>query len=107
MNYAHTRVGAQKHTPRKRPRQGFGYKIGWVLGVSLLGRVKSGAFLVYPCAEMWNRAGFSCTRVGRKSIRPEMSCDDGLGVKSGGFWVYPYWGWVKSGAFLTYPGAEI
>ena len=54
---------AQKHTPRKRPRQGFGYKIGWVLGVSLLGRVKSGAFLgasgcgnvkpakffIYPC----------------------------------------------------------
>ena len=48
MNYAHTRVGAQKHTPPNVPRQRFGSKIGRVLGVSLLGKVKPGAFLVYP-----------------------------------------------------------
>ena len=57
---------AQKHTPRNNPRQRFGSKIGCVLGVSLLGRVKSGAFLgvsllervksgvflAHPCAEI-------------------------------------------------------
>ena len=54
------------HTPRNNPRRRFGCKtgqvlgavligmgeIGWVLGVSLLERVKSGAFLAYPCAEI-------------------------------------------------------
>ena len=36
------------HTPRNVPRQRFGSKIGPVLGVSLLGWVKSGGFWVYP-----------------------------------------------------------
>ena len=48
-NFARTRVGAQKHTPRNVPRQRFGSKIGCVFGVSLLERVKSGAFLVGTC----------------------------------------------------------
>ena len=38
---------AQKHTPRNVLRRRFGYKIGQVFGVSLLGRVKSGVFLAY------------------------------------------------------------
>ena len=37
------------HTPRNVLRQGFGSKIGQVLGVSLLERVKSGAFLAGTC----------------------------------------------------------
>ena len=37
------------HTPRKVSRRRFRPKIGQVLGISLLGRVKSGAFLTYPC----------------------------------------------------------
>ena len=82
---------AQKHTPRNVLRQRFGSKIGPVLGIFLLGWVKSGAFLAYPDGEMWNRAGFARTRVGRKSIRLEMSCADGLGLKSGRIWAYPYW----------------
>ena len=98
-----TRVGVQKHTPRNVPRQRFGSKIERVLGVSLLGRVKSGAFLVYPDGEMWNPSGFWCTRVGRKSIRPQMSCDRDLRLKSGRFWVYPYWENVKPAKFCTYP----
>ena len=43
---------AQKHTPRNNPRRRFGSKIGQDLGVSLLGKVKSGAFLVYSGAGM-------------------------------------------------------
>ena len=37
------------HTPQKNPRRRFGSKIGQVLGISLLGWVKSGGFLTYPC----------------------------------------------------------
>ena len=33
------------HTPRNNPRRRFGSKTGQVLGISLLGRVKSGGFL--------------------------------------------------------------
>ena len=36
------------HTPRNVLRRRFGSKIGQDLGVSLLERVKSGAFLTYP-----------------------------------------------------------
>ena len=36
------------HTPRNNPSRRFGSKTGRVLGISLLGRVKSGAFLAYP-----------------------------------------------------------
>ena len=93
------------HTPPNVLRQGFAPKIGRVLGVSLLGRVKSGAFLgasllgngksgaflAYPDGKIWNPPNFVCTRVGRKSIRPEMILAEGLGLKPGGFWVYPYW----------------
>ena len=43
---------AQKHTPRNVPRQGFAPKIGQVLGISLLGMVKSGGFWAYP---YWKR----------------------------------------------------
>ena len=44
---------AQKHTPRNVLRQGFGSKIERVLGVSLLGNMKPGAFLVYVvCGNM-------------------------------------------------------
>ena len=43
---------AQKHTPRNVLRQGFGSKIERDLGVSLLGKVKSGAFWAYPGAEI-------------------------------------------------------
>ena len=43
---------AQKHTPRNVLRQGFGYKIGQVLGASLLGKMKPGAFLVGTCVEI-------------------------------------------------------
>ena len=94
------------HTPRNVSRRRFRPKTGRVLGVSLLGRVKSGAFLgvsllgmvksgrflAYPYWENVKPTGFSRTRVGRKSIRPEMPCAEGLGV--------------KSGAFLAYPGGE-
>ena len=40
------------HTPRKRPRQRFRSKTGRAFGISLLGRVKSGAFLVGTCVEI-------------------------------------------------------
>ena len=40
------------HTPLNDPRRWFGYKTGRVLGISLLGRVKSGGFLAHPCAEI-------------------------------------------------------
>ena len=40
------------HTPRNNPRRRFRSKIGRVLGVSLLGRVKSGAFLAYSGGEI-------------------------------------------------------
>ena len=43
---------AQKHTPPNVLRQGFAPKTGQVLGVSLLGRVKSGAFLAYSGEEI-------------------------------------------------------
>ena len=43
---------AQKHTPRNVLRQGFAPKTGQVLGISLLGRVKSGAFLAGTCVEI-------------------------------------------------------
>ena len=43
---------AQKHTPRNVLRQGFGSKIEQVLGISLLGWVKSGGFLAYSGAEI-------------------------------------------------------
>ena len=43
---------AQKHTPPNILRQGFAPKTGQVLGVSLLGKVKSGMFLAHPCAEI-------------------------------------------------------
>ena len=76
-NFARTRVGAQKHTPRNVPRQRFGSKIGCVFGVSVCGNMKP--------------AGFSCTRVGRKSIHPEMFCAEGLGLKPDGIWVHPCW----------------
>ena len=36
------------HTPQNVLRRGFAPKTGRVLGVSLLGRVKSGRFLAYP-----------------------------------------------------------
>ena len=36
------------HTPRNDPRRRFRPKTGQDLGVSLLERVKSGAFLTYP-----------------------------------------------------------
>ena len=42
-------------------------------------------------------------RVGAYCIRPEMSCADGLGLKSDGFWVYSYWGNMKPDKFCTYP----
>ena len=74
---------AQKHTPRNVPRQRFGSKIGQVLGISLLGKVKSDAFLAYPCAEIWNWTNFSCTRVGAYCIRPQKNLDDGLDLKPG------------------------
>ena len=77
------------HTPRNVLRQGFGSKIGRVLGISLLGWVKSGGFSAYPDGEMWNRAGFSCTRVGAYCIRPSNSLAEGLGVKLGVFFMYP------------------
>ena len=48
-NFARTRVGAQKHTPRNVPRQRFGSKIGCVLGVSVCGNVKPAKFCTYPC----------------------------------------------------------
>ena len=40
------------HTPRNAPRRRFRPKTGRVLGVSLLGKVKSGAFLAYSCGEI-------------------------------------------------------
>ena len=40
------------HTSQNDPRPRFRPKIGLVLGVSLLEKVKPGAFLVYPCAEI-------------------------------------------------------
>ena len=43
---------AQKHTPPNVLRQGFASKTGQVLGISLLERVKSGAFLAYSGAEI-------------------------------------------------------
>ena len=79
------------HTPRKTPRRGFAPKTGRVLGISLLGKVKSGAFLVYPCAEIWNPPNFARIRVGAYCIRPETILAEGLRLKSGRFWAYPYW----------------
>ena len=82
-------------------------EIGRVLGVSLLGRVKSGAFLgasgcgnmkpakffIYPCRGVLHTP--------RNVLRQEFAAKTGrvLGVS--------LLGWVKSGAFLVYPCAEI
>ena len=92
---------AQKHTPRNVLHRRFRPKTGRVLGASLLGKVKSGAFLVYPDGEMWNRAGFARTRVGAYCIRPEMPLDDGLGLKSGGFWAGTCFGRRGGSGVLT------
>ena len=89
---------------------------------------------MYPCAEIWNPPNFARTRVGRKSIRPEMPLAKDLRLKQARFYTYPCrgvlhtprnvlrrWfgskigrvlgvsllGWVKSGAFLAYPDGEI
>ena len=91
------------HTPQNVPRQRFGSKIEQVLGVSLLERVKPGAFLAHSGAGIWNLPNFARARVGRKSIRLEMSCAKDLGLKSGGFLTYPYWENVKPDRFFTYP----
>ena len=66
---------AQKHTPRNAPRRRFGYKTERVLGVSLLGKVKRGVFLVYLCR-------------GAKAYAPKMSLAEGLGIKLGWFWAH-------------------
>ena len=67
---------AQKHTPRNVLRRRFGSKTRQILHVPVYGR---------------------------KSIRPEMSCAKDLGLKSGGFWAYPYWENVKPDRFFMYP----
>ena len=82
-------------------------EIGCVFGVSLLGKVKSGAFLTYPDGEMWNRAGFSCTRVGAQKHTPRNVLRRRFGCKTGCVLGVAVLGRVKTGAFLAYPGAEM
>lgn len=80
---------AQKHTPRNVLRRRFAPKIGRVLGVSLLRKVKSGGFLgVSVCGNMELDKFFTypCRAY---CIRPYTILAQGLGLKSGGFWVYP------------------
>ena len=96
---------AQEHTPRNVPRQRFGSKIRQVLGISLLERVKSGAFLVYPYWENVKPDRFftypcrgvlhTPRNVPRQGFAPKIGQVLGISllgmVKSGGFWAYPYW----------------
>ena len=60
------------HTPRNVPRRRFGSKIGQVLGVSLLGRVKSGAFLgASGCGNMKPAGFFTYPCRGAKAYAPK------------------------------------
>ena len=70
-------------------------------------RLKPGRFLVYPCAGIWNLPNFARARVGHKSIRPEMSCAEGLGLKPDGFLGISLLGNGKSGGFLAGTCVEI
>ena len=82
---------AQKHTPRNVLRQWFGSKIEQVLGVSLLGRVKSGGFFGgYVCGNM-KPAKFCAYLCWGVLHTPKKNIAEGLGLKPGAFWVYPYW----------------
>ena len=93
------------HTPRNVLRRRFRPKTGWVLGVSLLEKVKSGRFLAYPYWENVKPAKFfmypcrgvlhTPRNVLRQGFGSKIGRDLGVSllgrVKSGGFWVYPYW----------------
>ena len=52
--------------------------------------LKLAGFLVHPCR-------------GAKAYAPKMFLAKGLGLKSGGFWAYPYWENVKPAKFFIYP----
>ena len=95
------------HTPRKVSRRRFRPKTERVLGVSLLGWVKSGAFLTYSGAEIWNRAGFARTRVGAQKHTPPNVPRQRFGSKIGQDLGISLLERVKSGAFLVYPDGEI
>ena len=91
------------HTPRKNPRRRFGPKIERVLGLSLLGKVKSGAFLAYPDGEMWNRAGFARTRVGAQKHTPRNVPRRRFGPKTERVFGVSGCGNMKPAKFCTYP----
>ena len=92
------------HTPRNVLRRRFASKTGCVFGVSLLERVKSGAFLTYSGAEIWNRAGFARTRVGAQKHTPRNVPRQRFGSKIEQVLGASLLEWVKSGAFLGASG---
>ena len=98
---------AQKHTPRNVLRQGFGYKTERVLGLSLLGRVKSGAFLVYPYWENVKPDRFFTYPCRGVLHTPRNVLRRRFAPKIGRVLGVSLLGRIKSGAFLAYPCAEI
>ena len=84
---------AQKHTPRKNPRQRFGCKTGRGLRYVVCGNMKPVKFCMYPCRGVLHTP----RKTPRRRFRPKTERVLGVSLL----------GWVKSGAFLTYSGAEI
>ena len=95
------------HMPLNVLRRRFGPKIGRVLGLSLLGKVKSGAFLAYPDGKIWNPPNFSRTRVGAQKHTPRNVPRRRFGSKIGRVLGLSLLGRVKSGGFWVHPGVEI
>ena len=95
------------HTPRNVLRQGFAPKTGRVLGVSLFGMVKSGAFLGgHVCGNM--KPAKFCVYPCRGVLHtPRNALRQGFGPKNRRVLGASLLEWVKSGAFLTYPDGGI
>ena len=88
-NFARTRVGAQKHTPRNVPRQRFGSKIGCVFGVFGCGNMKPAKFCTYPCRGVLHT--------------PRNVLRQGFGSKIGRVFGVSGWGNMKPDIFLGVP----
>ena len=88
------------HTPRNVLRRRFGFKIGQVLGASLLGRMKSGAFLgASGCGNM--KPAKFCTYPCRGVLHtPRNVLRQEFGPKIGQVLGVSLLGRMKSGAFL-------
>ena len=91
------------HTPRNNPRRRFGSKTGRVLGVSLLGRVKSGRFLAYPYWENVKPAKFFIYPCRAQKHTPPNVLRRRFGSKIGCVFGVSGCGNMKPGGFCTHP----